>query len=150
MEPPKKLSTSEKTNWNKFIDFVAMHNMSNSPVLDQRNKQVGNSLIQQYNFTNPKNALPNDITPRVQQELQDYRGNLISQYKAGKIQATPDIKSENDIMPTISPVDGWPGSKTLSHKFPVASTNTDNAGVKSTKDFGTDVAAFDKDQNLNK
>jgi hypothetical protein len=44
-------------------------------------------------------------------------------------------------MPGVSKVDGWPGTKTLSHKFPTASfKKADGEKVE----YGTDLSAYDK------
>lgn len=144
-DPP--LTPEVKKRWNKFIDFVAMQNMANNPILDQRNKQVGMSLLQKFNYANPKDVLPTDIIPTVQQSLQDYRSDLVGQWKAGKIQGD-GIKAETDIMPNLSVVDGWPGSKTLSHKFPVAKQTVTQNGVSTVKDYGTDTQGYDKATGL--
>jgi hypothetical protein len=146
--PTQPLTPEQKANWNRFIDFVAAQKMTGSPLLDQRNKQVGMSLLQKFNYANPKYALPTDIVPVVQQNLQDYRTNLVNQYKAGKIAASPDIKSEADIMAHISPVDGWPGTRTLSSKFPVAKDTKTTPTSTTVTDYGTDVDAFDKSRGL--
>lgn len=144
-DPP--LTPEVKKRWNKFIDFVAMQNMANNPILDQRNKQVGMSLLQKYNYANPNDVLPTDIVPKVQQELQDYRSDLVNQWKAGKIKSD-GVKSEDDIMAGLSPVDGWPGSKTLSHKFPIAKATIVENGKPTVKDYGTDTQSFDKQNGL--
>lgn len=149
-EAPKPLTPETKAKWNKFLDFVELQKMKGSPLLDQRNKQVGMGLLQKFNFANPDSALPTDIIPKVQQELQDYRSKVVDQYKKGKIAVTPDIKSEADIMGGISAVDGWPGTKTLSSKFPIAVATKDVMGDKTTKNYGTDIDKFDKDRGLKK
>lgn len=148
MTPPdnygeeKKLTPAQKSSWNKFIGFVEANNMKGNPILDQRNKQVGLSLLQRFNLANPKDALPTDIVPRVQQELQDYRTNLVNQWKAGRVAPIEGVKTEDDIMPNLSKVDSWPGSKTLSSRFPTAVlTNLDG----SKKDYGTDIESYTKD-----
>lgn len=144
MEDPKPPITPElKKRWNAFIDFVETQKMANNPMLDQRNKQLGMTLLQKFNMSNPANSLPMDIVPQVQQSLQDYRNNIIAQWKAKKV-VGDGIKTEADIMPNISAVDGWPGTKTLSSRFPTASY-VDN-GVK--KDYGVDTEAYDKEQGL--
>lgn len=129
-DPKPKLTPKEKENWNKFIDFVSMQKMGNNPILNQRNKQVGMGLIQKFNYSNPDVALSPDIVPRVQQEIQDYRNNLIQQWKAGKLQPSTPIKDESEIMPDVSPVDGWPGTKTLSYKFPTATVTVNGDTTK--------------------
>jgi len=137
--PTTPLTPEQKARWNRFIDFVQEQKV-NPAVLDQRNKQVGLGLLQKFNMTFPKDALPLEIIPQVQTDLQNYRTNLISQWKSGKIAPIEGVKTEADIMPNISPVDSWPGSKTLSSRFPIAKTDT--------KDYGTNVDQFDKDHGL--
>lgn len=144
--PPKPLTPAEKANWNKFVEFVSAQKMTNNPVLDQRNKQVGMSLLQKFNYANPSNSLDTNIIPRVQQDLQNYRSGLVNQWKAGKIQS--DAKSENEIMPNISLVDGWPGTKTLSSKFPSAQVTVTTPTGTTVKDYGLNTDQFDKDRGL--
>ena len=135
------LTPEQKSNWNRFVDFVAMQKMANSPLLDQRNKKVGMMLLNKYNMANPQYQVSPDFIPHVQQDLHDYRDQLVANWKAGKAQVD-GVKSEADIMPGLSPVDGWPGSKTLSHKFPVAVV-VDPKTNAVVKDYGTDINAFD-------
>lgn len=138
-DAPAKLTPQEKENWNKFIQFVADQKMTGHPDLDRRDKSVGLGLLNHFNQMYPNAKLDPAIIPRVQQELQDYRANLIKQWKGGKIQT--DAKDESEVMPNLSPVDGWPGTRTLSHRFPVATmTNPD----KSVTNFGTNIDAYDK------
>jgi hypothetical protein len=47
------LNPADKAKWNKFVDYVAANKMTGSPLLDQRNKQVGMKLLQSFNFSNP-------------------------------------------------------------------------------------------------
>lgn len=140
------LDDNTKNKWNKFLDFVEANKMKGSPLLDQRNKSVGMTLLQKFNMNNPKDALPLDIIPKVQQSLQDYRNNLVNQWKAGKMQA--DIKSPDEIMSGISPVDGWPGTKTLSSRFPTASVTIVTPDSTTKKNYGTDTQKFDTDRGL--
>ena len=142
---PTPLTPDVKNRWNKFIDFVKVNNMTNNPILDQRNKQVGMSLLQKFNFANPKDALPTDIVPKVQAELQNYRTNLVNQWKAGKTAPIDGVKTEDDIMGGISKIDGWPGTKTLSSKFPVASMTIVTPTGTTKKDYGTDLDSYNKD-----
>ena len=128
-----------KQRWNHFIDFVQAQRI-NPAMLDQRNKQVGMGLLQKFNTANPQSALPLDVVQKAQQDMQDYRNDLVSKWKAGKVAPIDGVKTESDIMGGISPVDGWPGSKTLSSKFPIATLNNSN-GTKTS--FGTDLDAYD-------
>ena len=142
------LTPELKNRWNKFIDFVKVNNMTNNPILDQRNKQVGMSLLQKFNFANPKDALPTDVVPKVQSALQDYRTNLVNQWKAGKTAPIDGVKTEDDIMPSLSKVDGWPGTKTLSSRFPTASMTITTPTGTQVKDYGTNTDQYDKDRGL--
>lgn len=105
------LDNETKTRWNNFIQFVADQKQNTNPDLDRRDKSVGMGLLQAYNQAYPAKALPLDVIPRVQTDLQVYRQGLVNQWKAGKLQA--DVKDEREIMPSISQIDGWPGTKTL-------------------------------------
>jgi hypothetical protein len=147
LQEPPDLTPDLKNRWNKFIDFVANQKMAGNPTLDQRNKQVGMGLLQKFNFANPKQALPMNIVPQVQAELNAYRTNLVNNWKAGKAQID-GVKTENDIMPNLSQTDGWPGTKTLASKFPVASMTTTTPTSTATKSYGTDLDAYDKDRGI--
>jgi hypothetical protein len=138
---PPDLTPAQKANWNKFIDFVATQKMTGNPMLDQRNKQVGMGLLQKFNIANPQQALPMNIVPQVQQSLQNYRTDLVNHWKTGGAQID-GIKNEADIMPNISVVDGWPGTKTLSSKFPIATQTITTPTSTTTKNLGTDFTAF--------
>lgn len=147
-EPDKPLTPQDKAKWNKFVGFVEANHMKGNPILDQRNKQVGMSLLQKFNLANPKDALPTDIIPKVQQSLQDYRTNLVNQWKAGKVAPIDGVKTEDDIMSGISKVDGWPGTKTLASRFPTAVVTINTPEGKQTKDYGTDTQSYDKDRGI--
>lgn len=143
--PP--LNTQQKNDWNNFIDFVDKQGYKGNPVLDDRNKQLGLFLMQKYKSLNPKTSVTYQDVPRIQQELQDYRNTLVGQYKKGLVAPDESVKTEADIMPNLSPVDGWLGSKTSSHKFPVAvATNAQGQ----TQNFGTNVQAYDQARLANK
>ncbi len=115
--------------------------MAGHPSLDQRNMQVGMGLLGQFNKAYPNQALPPEIIPQVQQDLQDYRTEMLGRIKAGKAQF--EGKPE-DFMGGISPVDGWPGTKTLSTKFPAwIDTQTTPSGT-TTINNGPNYGAYDK------
>lgn len=135
------LTVDQRARWNKFQDFVAANKMAGSPILDQRNKQIGMGLLQKFNMQNPESSLPLDVVPRVQQDLQDYRTDLVNKWKAGKVAPIEGVKTEADIMSNLSPVDGWPGSKTLSSRYPVAML-TGSDGSK--KDFGVNIEGYNQ------
>jgi len=140
--PP--LTPQQKAQFNSFIDFIEKEGYKGAPILDDKNQKIGQYLFQKYQSLNPNLSISYKDIPRVQQELQDYRTNLVNQWKNNP-KLIPDAKSEDEIMQGLSPVDGWLGSKTTSHKFPIA-TGTVIApnGQQTVQNYGTDIAAFDK------
>ena len=147
LQPPPSLTPQQKESWNKFIDYVSSKKMNGHPSLDQRNMKVGFDLLQNFNKQNPKDSLPSDIVPKVQKELNDYRNSVLAKFKSGKAKIE-GIKTEDDFMPGLSSTDGWPGTKTLSSKFPTASSTRTTPKGTTTKYYGTDVNAYDKDRGL--
>lgn len=143
--PVPPLTNQQKQDWNGFLDFVDKQGYKGNPVLDDRNQQLGSYLMQKYRSLNPKATITYQDVPRVQSELNQYRTNLVNQWKAGKVAPMEGVNTEADIMPGLSSVDGWLGSKTSSHKFPVAiATNSDG----SKQNYGVDVAAYDKARGI--
>lgn len=136
----KTLTPVQKEHWNKFIDYLDKSGYKGNAELDNRDKKLGQDLLDKFNKQYPESQITYQDVPVVQQELQNYRQQLINKWKSG--QASADgIKDASEIMPGISQVDGWLGSKTSSYKFPVA-TLTQTDGTK--KDFGVNVDQYDK------
>lgn len=147
---PPELTPSQKNQWNAFVDYMDKSGYKGSQLLDDKDKNLGQFMFDKFKQTTPGITLTYMDVPRVQQDLQNYRNNLVTQYKAGKIAPDESIKSEDDIMAGLSPVDGWLGSKTSSHKFPVAMATSNVNGNVTTKNYGTNVSQFDADRKLNK
>lgn len=140
--PPPGLTPLQRNQWNQFIDYLDKQGVKGSPLLDQRDKNLGQYYFQKFASTNPGITITYKDVPRVQQELQDYRNGIIGQWKTGKVQI-PDVKAEDEIMPGLSQADGWLGSKTSSYKYPTASVTTVKNGVTSKKDYGTNTEKYD-------
>lgn len=141
-QPTPKLTPRQKLEWNNFLDFMDKSGYKGSPVLDERDKNLGKFLFDKYKSMTKGVTLDYRDVPRVQQELQDYRTDLVNKYKKGLVQADSSVKTDADIMPNLSQVDGWLGSKTSSHKFPVAiGTQNVNGAVKTTN-YGTDLDKY--------
>lgn len=138
--PP--LTPEQRQQWNDFIDYMDKSGYKGSPQLDNRNTSLGNSLIEQYRKTNPNFTLTYDNIRDVQQDLQDYRTTMVDKYKKGKV-VVDGVKSEDDIMPGLSDVDGWLGSKTSSWKYPQATFTQKVPEGTLVKRFGTDIAAYE-------
>lgn len=137
---PPPLSDTQRQHWNLFLDYVQKQGYKGSKALDNRNMQLGQGLLTKFNQMNPGSTIRYEDVPAIQGALQAYRNDLVSKWKSGKAEGTPDIKSEEDIMGGISPVDGWLGSKTSNWKFPTASF-TNSAGQ--VQNFGTNTQAYD-------
>lgn len=131
------LSNEQKQQWNAYIDYLDKRGMKGSPALDNRDTGLSQQLFNEYKTQNPHFSLTYDQVPQVQQDLQDYRGQLVNKWKANP--AIADVKSADEIMPNLSDVDGWLGSKTSAHKYPVAVLN--NNGTQ--QNYGTNIAAYD-------
>jgi len=143
--PIPPLTDQQKIQWNRFIDFMDKEGYKGSDQLDNRDTNMGKFLFQKFKSKNPDVTITYDDVPRVQADLQNYRQHLINQYKSGKmVDKHNDIKDpDKEIMPGLSQVDGWLGSKTSSYKFPTASaTNLD----QTVTNYGVNTAAFDKDR----
>lgn len=138
--PGVPLTNEQKQHWNEFLDFVEKQGYKGSSALDNRNMDLGKNLLNKFNSVRSGAKINYEDIPRVQQELQDYRAGLVDKWKKGLAQSD-QIKSENDIMSGISPVDGWLGSKTSSYKFPTAVLTTSD-GTK--HDFGVNTNAYDQ------
>lgn len=135
------LTPVQKTMWNGFLDFMEKQGLKGNAALDNRDTNLGQYYLNKYKSITPGFSLTYQDVPRVQADLQSYRQNLINQYKSGKIAPDSSIKDpETDIMPNLSKVDGWLGSLTSSHRFPVAQATTADG---QTQNFGTDVAKYD-------
>lgn len=135
-QPPPGLTPQKRLQWNMFLDYLDKQGLKGSPLLDQKDKNLGQFHFQKFASLNPGLALTYNDVPVVQQELQDYRTNLVNQWKSGKAKID-SIKSEDEIMPNLSQADGWLGSKTSSYKYPNYVQTYTKAGNTATKDYGT-------------
>lgn len=132
------IGEDKKAAWNHFIDFMREKGYAGSTALDDRSTKLGEGLMAQYNKQFPKSPITYADVANVQAALQQYRQDLVNRWKSG--QATADIKSADEIMPGISKVDGWLGSKTSSYKFPTAVVDHNGTNI----DFGTNTELYDK------
>lgn len=137
--PPIPVTNDQKVQWNGLLDYIKQKGLQGSPALDNKNTALGQQLMEEYRAQNPHFNLTYDQVPQIQQGLQDYRNTLVKQWQANP-KVAPGVKSPNDIMSGISPVDGWLGSKTSSYKFPSATlVNSDGTA----QNYGVNTAAYD-------
>lgn len=138
MQKRAPLNNDEKAQWNSFVDYLDKRGMKGNVALDNRDTGLGQQLLNEYKAQDPHFTLGYDKVSQIQQDLQDYRGNMINKWKANPA-IIPDVKTPDEIMPNLSPSDGWLGSKTSLHKYPTA-TLTNNGVVQN---YGVNTAAYD-------
>ena len=118
---PKQLTTQQMQDWNNFVSFLDTKGYKGHTDFDIKDKNLGQLAMDTYKKYNPNFSLSYSDVPAVQQGMQDVRNKFIGDFKNGKIkiQEGQDAgKDYENFMPNLSPVDGWLGSKTSSHKFP--------------------------------
>ena len=126
--------------WNSFLDFAKQKGVAGSPELDVRNKNLGQQTLNEYLQQNPNSTLTYDSIPKIQQELQTYRQQVLGDVKANKRGFAPGT-TESNFMSGLSAVDGWLGSKTSTYKFPEAYMNHISPSSNSTEDLGLAATA---------
>jgi hypothetical protein len=136
-QPP--LTIAEKMQWNGFLDYLKKRGIQGSAALDNRDTNMGQQLMDEYRKQDPHFTLTYDRVPDVQNDLQTYRQQLVQKYKQDPT-IINGIKGPDEIMPNLSPVDGWLGSKTSQQRYPGAAlTQSDGSKI----DYGVNQAAYD-------
>lgn len=138
--PPAPLTNAQKQYWNEFLDYLDKQGYKGNTALDNKNMALGQNLLNKFNAMRPDNAIKYEDVPRIQAELQQYRAGLVDKWKKG-LAKSDEVKTEDDIMRGLSPVDGWLGSKTSSYKFPTAVLKNSDGSITN---FGTDVNKYDQ------
>ena len=136
-KPP--LTIQEREMWNNFLEYLKKKGIQGSAALDNRDTNMGQQLMEEYRKQDPHFTLTYDRVPDVQNDLQTYRQQLVNKYKADPT-IINGIKSVDEIMPNLSAVDGWLGSKTSQQRYPGAAL-TQSVGTKI--DYGVNQAAYD-------
>lgn len=139
-KPVTKVTPELRSDWNNFIDYLDKKGVKGNPSLDDKDKAMGKQYLNEYLKANPNSKLSYDVVPAIQQDFQDIRANGLKDIRAGKVKID-GLKSEDEFMQNLSPVDGWLGSMTTSHKFPTAVSTNKNTGER--KDFGTNLDAYE-------
>lgn len=140
--PPPPLTNDEKQQWNGFIDYLDKKGLRGSALLDNKDTSLGAKLISEYQSVNPNFTLGYDRVSDVQNDLQNYRNQLFKDYQQGKV-SIPGVRTVEDVMPGISQVDGWLGSKTSNYKYPSAYLTQSQGNSTKTTNYGVNTAAYD-------
>lgn len=127
----RSLTPGEMAQWNQYLDFVKTKGYEGSTDLNNRNKNLGESLFNDFKKNTPGVTIGYDIVPSVQAEMVKLRD-----------QSQAFARRRNDpnadkIMANISPVDGWFGSQTSQFRFPsMTYQETRNGEVVANQDLG--------------
>lgn len=103
--------------WNKFVDWMAAKGVKGKPELDTN--QLGFKYLDDYIKENPNTVLSRELVLPIQREFQTYRTKALENIKAGKAKFDG---TEEQFMPGLSKLDGYPGQFTTNYKFPSEST----------------------------
>ena len=133
-DPPVKITSEQKMEWNKFLDFINSKGYRGNKDLDKRDTNLGKSLMEEYLKSNPQSNISYDMVKPIQESvINDWE-------KMKKIQSIKGIKSINADDRQLSQPDGWLGSLTSNGYFPTATTSDDKGRI--IKDWGHDLDAY--------
>ena len=111
----KPIDNRVRTDWNKYVDWLVAKGLKGHPSLDKND--LGNKMIDAYKKENPDTVLSREVVIPLQKEFQKYRQYSLDEIKAGRGKFS-DGADENNFMRALSIVDGVPGQRTTSFKFP--------------------------------
>ena len=101
--------------WNTYVDFLDKKGLKGSASLDK--DDFGGKMIDEFKKLNPETPISRDIIVPIQKEFQNYRKFRLDQIKKGELKFNDGV-DENNFMRALSVVDGIPGQRTTSFKFP--------------------------------
>ena len=109
-EPPKGLSPQQLQDWNRYIDWMDSKGMKGSKELDKGENAF--KWLAAYQQENPQTTITKDSIKSVQYEMEKLANN------ARDFARRKNNPNAENLMRGISQLDGIPGSKTTSFKFP--------------------------------
>lgn len=101
--------------WNKYIDWLAAKGLKGNESLDHNGKGI--EMVKQYMAENPGTILSPEVIDDIQEEFVKYREYTLNEIKSGISNFGPGVTEEN-YMRALSIVDGIPGQRTTSFRFP--------------------------------
>jgi len=122
-EEPQNLTPQQRKEWNAYVDYLDKKGYKGSPLLDKKDTGLATSLFNQFKKENPNTTLSLDHVKAVQSEMETLANS------ARNFEARRGNPNATNIMAGTSKVDGWPGSKTTSFKFPDMEKTTYNNSV---------------------
>ena len=131
---PVKVDNKLRAEWNKYVDFLDKRGLKGHPSLDHDNLSF--KMIDEYRKENPDTPLTKDMIIPIQKEFSNYRDYVLKQVDEGKAGLAPGTTKEN-FLKSLSTVDGIPGQRTTSFKFPAGYLKDMNTGEVKSKGFMT-------------
>ncbi len=126
-DPPAPLTQQQRQEWNDYVSWLEKKGYKGSPLLDKKDTGLATGLFNQFKKERPNISLSLDHVKSVQSEMENL-ANAVRGFEARR--GNPNAKN---IMQGTSKVDGWPGSKTTSFKFPGMTKEESNNGVLQTR-----------------
>lgn len=133
---PEEMPISNRTrqDWNDYIDWLDKNGVKGHPSLDHND--LGFKMIEQYRKVNPSTSITKDMVVPIQKEFSKYRDYALKQVDKGEVQLAQGTTKDN-FLKALSTVDGIPGQRTTSYKFPVGYMKDMNTGDVQNKGFMT-------------
>ena len=122
-DEPKDLTPQQRKEWNAYVDWIDKKGYKGSPLLDKKDTGLASSLFNQFKKENPNTTISLDHVKAVQSEMETLANS------ARNFEARRGNPNAQNIMQGVSKVDGWPGSRTTSFKFPDMDKTTYNNSV---------------------
>lgn len=133
-DPPEEnnpvITNKLRKDWNDYVSFLESKGMKGKPELDKDG--LGFKMIDEYRKVNPNTLVSKETIIPIQKEFQNYRNWSLDQIKQGKAKLAEGVTPEN-YMRALSIIDGIPGQRTTSFRFPESYLTTFNDG----KNMGT-------------
>lgn len=112
---PVTITNKTRTDWNNYVDWLEKKALKGSALLDKDG--FGFKMIEQYKKENPETTITKDAVVPIQKEFQKYRQYALDQVDKGKVILGDGVTKDN-FLRALSIVDGIPGQRTTSYKFP--------------------------------
>jgi hypothetical protein len=122
---PVKVDNTLRQAWNQYVDWLDKKGLKGHPSLDHDNLSF--KMLDEYKKENPDTPLTKDMIIPIQQEFSKYRDYALKQVDAGKAALAPGT-TKDTFLSALSTVDGIPGQRTTSYKFPLGYMKDMNTG----------------------
>ncbi len=134
-ESREEVSSQLRLEWNKYIDWLASKGLRGDESLDHGGKGV--EMVKQYMAEHPGTILSPEVIDDIQEEFAKYKDWSLKEIDAGRANFAPGTSKEN-YMRALSIIDGIPGQRTTTFKFPESylltfKTNTINYNTVAVK-----------------